>query len=86
MPELRLTRRTADEILHPTSGQVIYRDTMLSGFGVRVGAKSKTYIVEGQVKQSKVSNCGREPDFRCRCAGSVLRHRKQPSEKHALIE
>lgn len=51
MPELRLTRRTVDEIPHPAKGQIIYRDTTLSGFGIRVGAKSKTYIVEGQVNR-----------------------------------
>ncbi|WP_299828311.1 integrase family protein [uncultured Roseobacter sp.] len=64
MPELRLTRRTVDEIPHPTSGQVIYRDTMLSGFGVRVGAKSKTYIVEGQVnRRTKRVTLGRTDLF-----------------------
>ena len=51
MPNLRLTRRSVDEIPHPKRGQVIYRDTMLPGFGVRVGAKSKTFIVEGQVNR-----------------------------------
>ena len=51
MPELRLTRRTVDDIPHPSSGQIIYRDTMLPGFGLRVGAKSKAYIVEGQVNR-----------------------------------
>ncbi len=51
MPGLRLTRRSVDDIPHPEHGQVIYRDTMLPGFGVRVGAKSKTYIVEGQVNR-----------------------------------
>ena len=42
MPNLRLTRRSVDNIPHPERGQAIYRDTMLPGFGVRVGAKSKT--------------------------------------------
>jgi integrase len=51
MPNLRLTRRTVDDIPHPERGQAIYRDTLLPGFGVRVGAKSKTYIVEGQVNR-----------------------------------
>lgn len=51
MPNLRLTRHSVDEIPHPKRGQAIYRDTMLPGFGVRVGAKSKTYIVEGQVNR-----------------------------------
>ena len=51
MPNLRLTRRSVDDIPYPERGQAIYRDTMLPGFGVRVGAKSKTYIVEGQVNR-----------------------------------
>lgn len=49
MPSLRLTRRTIDEIPFAESGQVFYRDTMLSGFGLRVGTKSKVYFAEGQV-------------------------------------
>ncbi|MEM7747199.1 MAG: tyrosine-type recombinase/integrase [Pseudomonadota bacterium] len=51
MPSLRLTRRTIDEIPFAESGQVFYRDTMLSGFGLRVGAKSKVYFAEGQVNR-----------------------------------
>ncbi|WP_439124192.1 tyrosine-type recombinase/integrase [Marivita sp.] len=51
MPGLRLTRRSVDDIPHPERGQVIYRDTMLPGLGVRVGVKSKTYIVEGQINR-----------------------------------
>ena len=51
MPNLRLTRRTVDDIPHPERGQAIYRDTLLPGFGVCVGAKLKTYIVEGQVNR-----------------------------------
>ena len=51
MPSLRLTRRTIDEIPFAESGQVFYRDTMLSGFGFRVGTKSKVYFAEGQVNR-----------------------------------
>lgn len=51
MPSLRLTRRTIDEIPFAESGQVFYRDTMLSGFGLRVGTKSKVYFAEGQVNR-----------------------------------
>ncbi|PTW50585.1 tyrosine-type recombinase/integrase [Rhodovulum kholense] len=49
MPNLRLTRRAVDDIPYASSGQVLYRDTMLTGFGLRVGARSKVYFVEGQV-------------------------------------
>lgn len=51
MPSLRLTRRAVDEVPYPASGQVFYRDTMLSGFGLRVGANSKVFFVEGQVNR-----------------------------------
>ena len=51
MPSLRLTRRAVDEVPYPTSGQVFYRDTMLSGFGLRVGANSKVFFAEGQVNR-----------------------------------
>lgn len=51
MPNLRLTRRAIDEIPFAESGQVFYRDTMLSGFGLRVGTKSKVYFAEGQVNR-----------------------------------
>lgn len=64
MPNLRLTRRTVDDIPYPQRGQAIYRDTMLPGFGVRVGAKSKTYIVEGQVnRRTKRVTIGRTDLF-----------------------
>lgn len=51
MPNLRLTRRAIDDIPHPDSGQVFYRDTLLSGFGLRVGKQSKVYFAEGQVQR-----------------------------------
>ena len=50
MPNLRLTRRSVDDIPFAQSGQVLYRDTLLSGFGLRVGTKSKVFFAEGQVK------------------------------------
>lgn len=49
MPSLRLTRRVIDELPHPKVGQIYYRDTALPGFGLRVGARSKMFFVEGQV-------------------------------------
>lgn len=51
MPNLRLTRRAVDEIPFAHSGQVLYRDTLLSGFGLRVGTKSKVFFAEGQVNR-----------------------------------
>jgi integrase len=49
MPNLRVTRRAIDDIPFAGSGQVLYRDTMLTGFGLRVGSRSKVYFVEGHV-------------------------------------
>jgi len=49
MPSLRFTKSAVAAIPHPASGQVIYRDTQLRGFGLRVGTNSKVYIAEGQV-------------------------------------
>jgi len=49
MPELRLTNGAVAAIPNPSSGQVLYRDTGLRGFGVRVGIRSKTFFAEGQV-------------------------------------
>ena len=60
MPNIRLTRKFIDALEYPQSGQIIYRDTMLPGFGLRVGAKSKTYIVESQVnRRTKRVSLGR---------------------------
>jgi len=49
MPSLRFTKSAVAAIPHPKSGQKIFRDSGLTGFGLRVGAKSKVYIAEGQV-------------------------------------
>lgn len=49
MPSLRFTKRAVEALPHPQKGQVLYRDELLRGFGVRVGAQSKVFYVEGQV-------------------------------------
>lgn len=60
MPELKLTKTAVSELPYPANGQVIYNDSLLRGFGVRVGAKSKTYVVEGRVRNRTVrSTIGR---------------------------
>lgn len=51
MPNLRLTRRVIDELPFAESGQILYRDTVLSGFGLRVGSRSKVFFVEGEVNR-----------------------------------
>lgn len=45
MPKVKLTKSVVDSIPRPESGQVDYWDTELKGFGLTVGAKSKTYFV-----------------------------------------
>lgn len=54
MPAIRLTKRTIDALPFNRSGQSLYRDTELPGFGLRVGARSKVFIVERQVARRTV--------------------------------
>jgi len=49
MPNLRLTRQAVDALPFAEGSQVLYRDTLLQGFGLRVGQQSKVYFAEGQV-------------------------------------
>jgi hypothetical protein len=77
MPSLRFTKSAVAAIPHPKSGQKIYRDTQQRGFGLRVGAKSKVYIVEGQVKgRTRRSTIGRadvlHPDVARKMALPIL--------------
>lgn len=54
MPTARLTKRTIDAIPLAPSGQTLYRDAELSGFGLRVGTRSKVFFAEGQVRRRTV--------------------------------
>lgn len=56
MPTIKLTEKKV-EALPFSDGQEIYFDTRLPGFGVRVGKKAKTYIVQTRVngKELKTS-------------------------------
>jgi integrase len=54
MPVISLNKRTIDAIANPVSGQILYRDATLPGFGLRVGATSKVFFVEGQVRRRTV--------------------------------
>ena len=51
MPSLRLTRQSVYALPFTQSGQTFYRDTLLPGFGLRVGRQSKVYFAEGQVER-----------------------------------
>ncbi len=64
MPSLRLTRRAIDEIPYAQSGQVFYRDTLLTGFGLRVGTQSKIFFAEGRVNgKTRRATIGRADIF-----------------------
>lgn len=60
MPVTRLTKSTVDAIPFSTSGQVIYKDSQLKGFGLKVGTGTKTYIAEGSPNgRSRLVTIGR---------------------------
>ena len=60
MPTVRFTKRTIDALPHPEKGQVLYRDEILRGFGLRAGARSKVFFVEGQInRRTKRISIGR---------------------------
>jgi integrase len=54
MPEVYLTKRNIDAIPSAPTGQILYRDATLSGFGLRVGTRSKVFFAEGQVARRTV--------------------------------
>ncbi|MES2339898.1 MAG: integrase family protein [Pseudomonadota bacterium] len=55
MPKLNLTKQAIDKVAKPGTGTVIYVDTRVKGFGLRVTASgAASFIVQGMVKgQSK---------------------------------
>lgn len=55
--KIKISKSTVVALKHPTSGQPIYWDKSLPGFGLRIGAKRKTYIVQKKIngKDVKVS-------------------------------
>lgn len=64
MPTIRLNKRAIEAIPHPPSGQVLYRDTLLKGFGLRAGKRSKVYFAEGQVNgRTRRATIGRADVF-----------------------
>ena len=50
MPKLQLTKSAINKLDFTPSGQVDYWDTELSGFGLRVGKESKTFMVKADIK------------------------------------
>jgi len=63
MPKIRLTDSKVKSLPHPASGRVEYADDLVTGLRLRVGEKTKAWIVRARVK-SKVINktIGRYPD------------------------
>jgi hypothetical protein len=53
MPKLKITKANMSEIVHPTSGQVDYFDTDITGFGVRVTRDTKTFMVYHRIRGQK---------------------------------
>ena len=49
MPTIALTAATVNKLPLIADGQALYRDVKLQGFGLRVGARVKTYFVEKRV-------------------------------------
>jgi hypothetical protein len=46
---IHITENFVGNAVHPPSGQIIYRDSKLIGFGLRVTPRSKSFIVEARV-------------------------------------
>lgn len=46
MPAAKLTKAMIETIKKPQTGQIFYRDTVLPGFGLRVGKSTMSYIIE----------------------------------------
>jgi integrase len=49
MTTIKITKGTVDQLPHPPKGQVLHMDVGLKGFGVLVGAKSKTYVAQRDI-------------------------------------
>jgi integrase len=49
MPQLHLTTESVKGIELPEAGQMIYWDSKLPGFGLRVGTRTKTFVAEKRV-------------------------------------
>jgi uncharacterized protein with GYD domain len=54
MPTVRPTKRSIEALPQPAPGQMLYCDEELRGFGLRVGARSKVFFVESQVRRRTV--------------------------------
>ena len=51
---IRLLKTVVDSIPLTTSGQALFRDDDLKGFGLRVGRTSKVYYAEGKIRNRTI--------------------------------
>ncbi len=63
MPSIKITKREVDAIPYaPHDKQQFYWDTELKGFGLRVGNKSKTFIIQkdmnGKTRRATIGKYG----------------------------
>jgi hypothetical protein len=58
-PRVAITQDFVANAAHPTRGQIIYRDSNLIGFGLRLTAGSKSFVVEAKVngKTRRITIC-----------------------------
>ncbi len=53
MQKLKFTKTNIEAIPFAEQGQVFYGDSLLTGFGLRVGTNQKSYYVDGRVNGTK---------------------------------
>lgn len=71
----KLTKSVVDSLPYPTAGQVLYRNTELIGFGVRIGTKTKTYFAETKIHGKTVRvSIGKHGVFTPEQARTEARH------------
>ena len=64
MPRLYVTKENVDAVELTNAGQVLYYDTKLMGFGLRVGTRTKAYFAEKRVDGRTVrTTIGRHGQF-----------------------
>ncbi|MBS1992326.1 MAG: integrase family protein [Cyanobacteria bacterium SZAS LIN-3] len=67
MAKHKITNQFITNLVHPTDGQIFYRDGELTGFGVRAAATKATYIAEGRIgpggkmKRITIGDCAKMP-------------------------
>jgi integrase len=74
MEIIKITKSIVDKLPYPAKGQVFYRDKSLQGFGLYVGAKSKTYYAEKRVNGKTVRHkLGKHGDITAEMARNLAK-------------